>query len=62
MLSTFALTLVPEYESVIDKAAQALSNEGRMVLLDFKQPEKWPIWLVKLFVFITRPFGVTLDL
>ena len=62
VLSTFALTLVPEYEEVIKNASQALSAGGRFVVLDFKKPEKWPLWLVKFFVILTRPFGVTLDL
>jgi demethylmenaquinone methyltransferase/2-methoxy-6-polyprenyl-1,4-benzoquinol methylase len=62
VLSTFALTLVPEYEKVIDHAAHALADRGRMVVADFKKPEWWPLWLVKLFVLITSPFGVTLDL
>lgn len=62
IISTFALTLVPEYDAVIKKAAQALNPGGRMVLLDFKMPEKWPLWLVKLFAAFSRPFGVTMDL
>lgn len=62
VLSTFALTLVPEYEQVIARAARSLVGGGRMVVADFKKPEWWPLWLVKLFVAITSPFGVTLDL
>mgnify|MGYP005846846277 CR=1 FL=1 len=62
VISTFALTLVPEYEEVIGKAAKALGNKGRLVVLDFKLPQNWPLWLVKLFAFVSRPFGVTLDL
>lgn len=62
VISTFALTLIPEYEVVIEKAAQALADRGKLVILDFKKPENWPLWLVKVFVMLTRPFGVTLDL
>ena len=62
VLSTFALTLVPEYERVIARVADALSTGGRLVVLDFRQPENWPVWLVRLGVFITQPFGVSLDL
>lgn len=62
VISTFALTLVPEYEKVIEHAAQALAPGGRMVVLDLKLPEKWPLWLTRLGMLITRPFGVTLDL
>ncbi|WP_036250005.1 class I SAM-dependent methyltransferase [Methylobacter sp. BBA5.1] len=62
VFSTFALTLVPEYEQVINHAARALANGGRLVVTDFKKPDRWPLWLVKLGVLITKPFGVTLDL
>lgn len=62
VVSTFALTLVPEYEQVIDHAARALASGGRLVIADFKKPDQWPLWLVKLGVLITKPFGVTLDL
>ncbi|MFO7607128.1 MAG: class I SAM-dependent methyltransferase [Desulfurivibrionaceae bacterium] len=62
VISSFALTLVPEYEAVIEKGSRALGKNGRMVVLDFKLPEKWPFRLVKFFELITRPFGVSLDL
>lgn len=62
VLSTFAITLVPEYEKVIDHAAAALVAGGRLVIADFKKPDRWPLWLVKLGVLITKPFGVSLDL
>ncbi len=62
VLSTFALTLVPEYEQVINHAAHALASGGRLVITDFKKPDWWSLWLVKLGVLITKPFGVTLDL
>lgn len=62
IISTFALTLVPEYEAVIERASHALAPGGRFVLLDFRKSERWPLWMVKLGVAITRPFGVSLDL
>ena len=62
VISTFALTLVPEFEKVIERAAQARTPGGHMVILDLKLPENWPLWLIKLAVAITRPFGVTHDL
>ncbi len=63
IISTFALTLVPEYERVIQAGSEALAPGGRFVILDFKLPENWlsPI-IVPLFLMTTRPFGVTLDL
>jgi len=62
VIATFALTLVPAYESVIDRAYRALGSGGRLVVLDFKQPDDMPMWLVRLGVAITASFGVTLDL
>ena len=62
IISTFALTLVPEYDAVIRRAAKALVPGGRMVILDFKMPAGWPMWLIRTFAQLTRPFGVTMDL
>jgi demethylmenaquinone methyltransferase/2-methoxy-6-polyprenyl-1,4-benzoquinol methylase len=62
VLSTFALTLVPEYDAVIQRAAAALAPGKHMVVMDFKRADKWPESLVRLFVMLTRPFAVTLDL
>jgi hypothetical protein len=32
------------------------------VIVDFKKPDKWPIWIIKSFVTLTSPFGVSLDI
>jgi demethylmenaquinone methyltransferase/2-methoxy-6-polyprenyl-1,4-benzoquinol methylase len=61
-LSTFALTLVPEYEKVIANAALSLASGKRMVVLDFKRPKGWPMWAIRLGVFLTAPFAVSLKL
>ncbi len=62
VFSSFALTLVPEYQTIIEQAWQSLDKGGRLVVLDFKKPETWPLWVAKLGVIMTNPFGVTLDL
>ncbi|NOZ75741.1 MAG: class I SAM-dependent methyltransferase [FCB group bacterium] len=62
IFSSFALTLAPEYQNIIEAASHSLADGGRFVLLDFKKPEKWPLWVTKMGVAITKPFGVTLDL
>lgn len=61
-ISTFALTLVPEYEEVIKRASRALKRGARLVVADFKEPAHWPMWIVTLGVLLTKPFGVSLDL
>jgi len=62
IISTFAITLIPEYDKIIAKGAAGLSPGKRFVILDFKKPDNWPMWLIRLFVVFTRPFGVSLDL
>lgn len=62
VLSTFALTLVPGFDQVVARAAAALEPGGRLAVLDLKMPPSFPNPLVWLFLRITRPFGVTLDL
>jgi len=62
ILSTFAITLIPEYDNIIRRGTEALAAGGRWVVLDFKLPDGWLKPLVPLAILITRPFGVTLDL
>lgn len=63
ILSTFALTLVPEFDDVIARGADALRSGGRWVVADLKLPDGgWPEALLPLLLPLFRPFGVTLDL
>jgi ubiquinone/menaquinone biosynthesis C-methylase UbiE len=59
ILSTFALSLIPECGQVICIGAEALASGGRWVILDLQIPQGWPQWLVSLVVPIVRPFAVT---
>ncbi len=59
ILSTFALSLVPECAEVIAHGNTALSPGGRWVVLDLKLPERSPDWLVPILLPIVRPFAVT---
>jgi len=62
IISTFALTHVAEYETVIRAGSEALRPGGRFVILDFKLPTNWISRLAPLLVLTVRPFGVTIDL
>ena len=57
ILSTYALTQVPECGSVITHGAQALSEGGRWVVLDLKIPAGAPRWLMRLGAGAVRPFA-----
>jgi demethylmenaquinone methyltransferase/2-methoxy-6-polyprenyl-1,4-benzoquinol methylase len=61
ILSTFALSLVSEYDEVIRRGAEALRPGGRMSLFDIKKPDSWPDWMVRFTAWINRPFGVSVD-
>jgi ubiquinone/menaquinone biosynthesis C-methylase UbiE len=58
VLSTFALTLVPECGRVVRNACQALGPGGRLVVLDMAWPAAWPRWFRHLLFFL-RSYGVT---
>ena len=57
ILSTYALTQVPECGDVIGHGAAALRRGGRLVVLDLKAPDKAPRWLEQLGIALARPFG-----
>ena len=57
ILSTYALSQVPECAEVIAHGAAALSGSGRWAVLDLKVPGKTPGWLAQLGTAIVRPFA-----
>jgi demethylmenaquinone methyltransferase/2-methoxy-6-polyprenyl-1,4-benzoquinol methylase len=57
ILSTYALSQVPECGDVIAHGAGALSPGGRWAVLDLKAPEAVPRWLAQLGMAFVRPFA-----
>jgi demethylmenaquinone methyltransferase/2-methoxy-6-polyprenyl-1,4-benzoquinol methylase len=62
VFSSFALTLSPEFDSVVRNGCKALRPGKRWVILDFKIPSGRLSKLASIGVLVTRPFGVTKDL
>jgi demethylmenaquinone methyltransferase/2-methoxy-6-polyprenyl-1,4-benzoquinol methylase len=62
ILSTFALTLVPQFDEVIRRGAASLAPHGTWVIADFKMPSGRSARLARLLLPTVRPFGVSLDL
>lgn len=62
ILSTLAITLVPDYDEVIRRGARALRPGGRFAIFDMKRPDHWPESLVRLVAWLNKPYGVSLDL
>ena len=61
VLATGALGYVPECDRVIQSVAQALAPDGRLVILDAKQPDAWPLWLFQLVFKIKKPLGLGIE-
>jgi ubiquinone/menaquinone biosynthesis C-methylase UbiE len=57
ILSTYALSQVPECAAVIAHGAAALSAGGRWAVLDLKVPDRTPRWLTQLGTASVRPFA-----
>ena len=57
ILSTYALSQVPECAEVIAHGAAALSGGGRWVVLDLKVPANTPRWLAHAGTAVVRPFA-----
>jgi demethylmenaquinone methyltransferase/2-methoxy-6-polyprenyl-1,4-benzoquinol methylase len=57
ILSTYALSQVPECAEVIAHGAAALSGAGRWVVLDLKVPDSTPRWLTRLGRAVVRPYA-----
>src|SRR5439155_19326118 len=57
ILSTYALTQVPECGEVIARGAAALSYGGRWAVLDRKVPDSTPRWLAQLGIATVGPFA-----
>ena len=64
ILSTFALTLVPEFDKVVKKGAVALQPGRRFVVLDFKRPSGWLMNKAAPFLarLLTGPFGGNIEM
>ena len=57
ILSTYALSHVPDCRAVIVNGAAVLSPGGRWVVLDLKVPDNVPRWLAQLGIALARPLG-----
>lgn len=57
ILSTFALSLMPDYEGIIRRSADALNEGGRLVIEDLKLTSGALSILNPLGILITKPFG-----
>jgi ubiquinone/menaquinone biosynthesis C-methylase UbiE len=59
IITTYALSLIPEPMQVLENAVKSLSPGGALALLDLQIPSFWPGWLAALAVRLMKPFAVT---
>lgn len=59
VLATGLFGYIPEYDRVIKAASQSLVPGGRLSIIDGKQPESLPVWLLKIVLKLGRPFALT---
>jgi demethylmenaquinone methyltransferase/2-methoxy-6-polyprenyl-1,4-benzoquinol methylase len=59
VLATFSISMMPDPERAIARAAEALAVGGRFALADFRVPVWWPGWVRRVAVALARPFGET---
>ena len=59
VLATFSLSMMPEPERVIARAADALPPDGRLAVLDFRIPPSWPEPVRRAAFGLAAPLGET---
>jgi demethylmenaquinone methyltransferase/2-methoxy-6-polyprenyl-1,4-benzoquinol methylase len=59
VLATFSLSMMPEPERVIARAAQVLGSDGRLAVLDFRIPSSWPGPIRRAAFALAAPLGET---
>jgi demethylmenaquinone methyltransferase/2-methoxy-6-polyprenyl-1,4-benzoquinol methylase len=63
VFSSYALTLMPEYDAVVRRGAEALRPGGRWVVLDFKLSGSWLDRLAPALAwFLVRPYAGTVEM
>ena len=61
VLSTYALSLIPNVEDVLERCECSLKEGGRLSVLDLQVPERIPSWLIPSLLSLVKPFGATMD-
>ena len=62
VLATFSLSMMPDPEAVIERAARALAPHGRIAVLDFRIPRAWPGLIQTAAFALAEPLGETWEM
>jgi demethylmenaquinone methyltransferase/2-methoxy-6-polyprenyl-1,4-benzoquinol methylase len=61
VLSTYALSIIPNLQDVLERGAHSLKAGGRLSVLDLQMPARMPSWLTPILLSLVKPFGATMD-
>jgi ubiquinone/menaquinone biosynthesis C-methylase UbiE len=61
IFSSFALSIMPDDREIIREGAEALTNGGRLAILDLKLADGWMSFLNPIGLLITKPFAGTYE-
>lgn len=59
VLATGVFGYVDERDKILENISKSLAQNSRLVIVDGKRPDRWPLWAFKLFAWASSPFGVT---
>lgn len=61
ILSTFALTMSPDYDKIIERISDSLEPGKRFSILELKKPDNWPDWLVRAMIGLLKTYGTRME-
>ncbi|MEM1044209.1 MAG: methyltransferase domain-containing protein [Bacteroidota bacterium] len=62
VLATFSLSMMPDPEAVIARAVGSLAEGGRIAVLDFRIPRRWPGLVQRAAFAVAAPLGETWEM
>jgi ubiquinone/menaquinone biosynthesis C-methylase UbiE len=59
VISTGVFGYLNKREQVLENIYSSLVQHGRVVIVDGKKPQRWPSFLFRIFVKLSRPYGLS---
>lgn len=59
LISTGVFGYLGDSKKVLERIYISLVENGKVVIVDGKLPQKWPLFLFKLFIKLSSPYGLT---
>lgn len=59
VISTYALSIFPDFVQALNNSVEILLPHGHLALLELQIPSFWPTWLAPIAVALMKPFALT---